>query len=317
MPAHAVRAASALTRSPIACTRCHASKARCDFAAHGSPCSRCQSRGEHSCEAIASRRGKYDRAEWLRKRQLAKHLKQTSQFVAPVQVTTATAPAQPQDELHGRLFSGAYAMCGNATAESAVTATTTTTTTTAGDGAEDLFNHRDADQLAAFYDDSLANPPVKDEKEDEDGDFPCIMIPSELRDSDGMLACLHDHSRSHSLYLDLDLALDATTYDSDSVVPFSNDIIIPSSSDAISPLLAAGPHAGLTGFNNDNDPFSIPPPPLTPAWSMSASSTASSSEFSSASSSPTSSASLFSFLDVERYLADLFQGRKLIAAVDK
>ncbi|KAK9372630.1 fungal-specific transcription factor domain-containing protein [Lipomyces chichibuensis] len=55
------------SRSSIACTKCHASKIKCDVSIHGSPCSRCKERGVIDCELIQSRRGTYDRKEWLKK----------------------------------------------------------------------------------------------------------------------------------------------------------------------------------------------------------------------------------------------------------
>ncbi|KAK9387143.1 fungal-specific transcription factor domain-containing protein [Lipomyces mesembrius] len=55
------------SRSSIACTKCHASKIKCDVSIHGSPCSKCKERGVIDCELIQSRRGTYDRKEWLKK----------------------------------------------------------------------------------------------------------------------------------------------------------------------------------------------------------------------------------------------------------
>ncbi|KAK9455779.1 fungal-specific transcription factor domain-containing protein [Dipodascopsis uninucleata] len=55
-------------RSSIACKRCHASKIRCDVSKCGVPCTRCRERQLSDCELIVSRRGTYDRKEWLRKR---------------------------------------------------------------------------------------------------------------------------------------------------------------------------------------------------------------------------------------------------------
>ncbi|KAK7203040.1 hypothetical protein BZA70DRAFT_312839 [Myxozyma melibiosi] len=55
------------SRSSIACKRCHQSKIKCDVSAHGSPCSRCRERGITDCEPIQSRRGTYDRKEWLKR----------------------------------------------------------------------------------------------------------------------------------------------------------------------------------------------------------------------------------------------------------
>ncbi|KAK9321564.1 fungal-specific transcription factor domain-containing protein [Lipomyces orientalis] len=58
---------SRVSRSSIACSRCHGSKVKCDFSIHGSPCSRCKERGATDCRKIQSRRGTYDREEWLKK----------------------------------------------------------------------------------------------------------------------------------------------------------------------------------------------------------------------------------------------------------
>ncbi|KAK9311760.1 hypothetical protein V1522DRAFT_425008 [Lipomyces starkeyi] len=53
--------------APITCTKCHASKIKCDVSIHRSPCSRCKERGMTDCEPIQSKRGTYDRKEWLTK----------------------------------------------------------------------------------------------------------------------------------------------------------------------------------------------------------------------------------------------------------
>ncbi|KAK9482042.1 fungal-specific transcription factor domain-containing protein [Lipomyces starkeyi] len=55
------------SRSSIACTKCHASKIKCDVSIHGSPCSKCKERGVIDCKLIQSRRGTYDRKEWMKK----------------------------------------------------------------------------------------------------------------------------------------------------------------------------------------------------------------------------------------------------------
>ncbi|KAK9446901.1 fungal-specific transcription factor domain-containing protein [Limtongia smithiae] len=67
LPAAAKKPAAKPPRSSIACKRCHASKIRCDIAACGPPCSRCRHRGFDDCQRIESRRGLYDRKEWMRK----------------------------------------------------------------------------------------------------------------------------------------------------------------------------------------------------------------------------------------------------------
>ncbi|KAK7203927.1 fungal-specific transcription factor domain-containing protein [Myxozyma melibiosi] len=56
-----------LGRSSIACKRCHASKIRCDVSINGSPCTRCRERSQTDCQPIESRRGLYDRKDWMRK----------------------------------------------------------------------------------------------------------------------------------------------------------------------------------------------------------------------------------------------------------
>ncbi|KAK9459569.1 fungal-specific transcription factor domain-containing protein, partial [Lipomyces oligophaga] len=63
-------------RSSIACTRCHQSKIKCDVSVLGSPCTRCKERGITDCEPIRSRRGTYDRKEWLKKVRARKEAEQ-------------------------------------------------------------------------------------------------------------------------------------------------------------------------------------------------------------------------------------------------
>ncbi|KAK9311225.1 fungal-specific transcription factor domain-containing protein [Lipomyces starkeyi] len=54
-------------RSSIACRQCHSSKIRCDVSINGPPCTRCRERNFTDCQLIESRRGQYDRKEWMRK----------------------------------------------------------------------------------------------------------------------------------------------------------------------------------------------------------------------------------------------------------
>uniref|UniRef100_A0A060T812 ARAD1C26070p n=1 Tax=Blastobotrys adeninivorans TaxID=409370 RepID=A0A060T812_BLAAD len=56
-------------RAPTACHACHKAKVKCDVSlSNGGPCTRCKVRGLDHCQTYPSRRGTYNRQEWLKKR---------------------------------------------------------------------------------------------------------------------------------------------------------------------------------------------------------------------------------------------------------
>ncbi|KAA8916294.1 hypothetical protein TRICI_001576 [Trichomonascus ciferrii] len=83
------------SRSAKACHACHASKVRCDITVTGPPCNRCKKRGITDCSTFPSRRGTYDRKEWLRKRQLQQQQQQQQQQ-QPSQQGKDSLPQQPE-----------------------------------------------------------------------------------------------------------------------------------------------------------------------------------------------------------------------------
>ncbi|KAK9427164.1 fungal-specific transcription factor domain-containing protein [Lipomyces doorenjongii] len=64
-------------RSSIACGHCHNAKIRCDVSITGPPCTRCRERNLTDCQLIQSRRGLYDRKEWLRKMRSSRRTSQS------------------------------------------------------------------------------------------------------------------------------------------------------------------------------------------------------------------------------------------------
>ncbi|KAK9364490.1 hypothetical protein V1509DRAFT_50217, partial [Lipomyces kononenkoae] len=109
-------------RSSIACKRCHAAKARCDVAQHGSPCTRCQLRNYPDCQPIQSRRGTYIRKELNQKhRTVSSSVAESTEVIgeqlrqpplSPSASARAASSPNTDKELHG----------ATATASSAFTA---------------------------------------------------------------------------------------------------------------------------------------------------------------------------------------------------
>ncbi|KAK9234340.1 hypothetical protein V1525DRAFT_66082 [Lipomyces kononenkoae] len=83
------------SRSSIACKVCHTSKIKCDVSTHGSPCSRCQERGVIVCELIQSRRGTYDRKEWLKKVKARKEVEERERRTKKMQCEIAFGCQSP------------------------------------------------------------------------------------------------------------------------------------------------------------------------------------------------------------------------------